>query len=142
MGAGGVVVGRLSEEHLDVLFAGDDEDLAEVYRMKLELDGYVVRIVERDEDWPSPPWRPDIAYLDVPEAGSLGARAHARLRSDPLTSGTPAIILSSLRSSELARAGVTLGQLDYLVAVIPSVRRGSPGERRRAAAAAILTPAD
>lgn len=117
------------EDHLDVLFIGGDADLAEIYRMKLELDGYLVRIVHRDEEWPASPWRPDIAYLDVQDGQGIGVRGHRRLRSDPVLQDVPAVILSTLRPHELSKRGFVLGPMDYLVTVSESFHAGSTIDR-------------
>jgi DNA-binding response OmpR family regulator len=107
----------LSDDRLDVLFVSDDADLAEMYRMKLELDGYLVRTVRRDEDWPQGGWRPDIAYLDVDGGDGLGIRSHGRLRADATMHDVPAVILSRVGAAELARRGFLPGSQDYLVTI-------------------------
>lgn len=117
------------EDHLDVLFIGGDADLAEIYRMKLELDGYLVRIVHREDEWPAPPWRPDIAYLDVQDGQGIGVRGHRRLRSDPVLRDVPAVILSTLRPHELSKRGFVLGPMDYLVTVTEAFHAGSVIDR-------------
>jgi DNA-binding response OmpR family regulator len=106
-----------SEDHLDVLFVSDDADLAEVYRMKLELDGYLVRIVRRDDDWPQASWHPDIVYLDVQDGDPAGIRGEQRLRAHPALRDLPAVLLSTLRSHQLRERGFQLGPMDYVVTV-------------------------
>jgi len=123
----------LTEDHLDVLFVSEDADLAEMYRMKLELDGYLVRTVRQDEDWPVEGWRPDIAYLDVDDGQGMGVRGHRRLRADSTMYDVPAVILSRLGPGELAERGFLPGPQDYLVAIsepfqlTPAIDRLSQG---------------
>ncbi|HYM51421.1 MAG TPA: hypothetical protein VET65_12740 [Candidatus Limnocylindrales bacterium] len=107
----------LPEDSLDVLYVGDDPDLAEIYRMKLELDGYLVRSVTREDEWPPGSWQPDIAYFDVQEGKGIGVRGHHRLRQSPDGPAIPAIVLSRLPVDQLAEQGMRLGPLDYLVIV-------------------------
>jgi DNA-binding response OmpR family regulator len=123
----------LADDPLDVLFASEDAELAEMYRMKLELDGYLVRGMARDEEWPPAGWRPDIAYFEVGDGEDFGARTHRRLRSDATTYDVPAIVLSRLSLRELDQRGFALGPQDYLVKLgepfhlNPSVERLSSG---------------
>ena len=42
------MLSTIEAEALDILFIEDDPDIAEMYRLKLELDGYWVRVVEPD----------------------------------------------------------------------------------------------
>jgi DNA-binding response OmpR family regulator len=60
----------LQAEELDlveVLFIADDSDLAEMYRLKLELDGYWVRTIGLDRAVAAArARRPDIIFLDLP----------------------------------------------------------------------------
>jgi DNA-binding response OmpR family regulator len=126
-------VNPLADDRLDVLFVCEDADLAEMYRMKLELDGYLVRTVRRDEDWPQGSWRPDIAYLDVDTGEGIGVRGLARLRSEAATHDVPAVILSRLSAPQLAERGFVPGPQDYLVTIsepfqlTPAIDRLSQG---------------
>jgi DNA-binding response OmpR family regulator len=126
-------VNPLPDDRLDVLFVCEDADLAEMYRMKLELDGYLVRTVRRDEDWPPASWRPDIAYLDVGAGEGIGVRGLQRLRSDDSTHDVPAVILSRLSGPQLAERGFVPGSQDYLVTIsepfqlTPAIDRLSQG---------------
>src|SRR5438094_3888688 len=87
-----------TEEIVTVLFLADDLDVAEWYRVKLELDGYQVRIVPRT---PRPInldecVAPDLLVLDVkPDQGDTVA--FSKVRSHPRRKDVPAILLSSQR---------------------------------------------
>ena len=107
---------------VDVLFVGPDSELAEMYRLKLELDGYRVRTLTTLRDWQrtarNP--RPDLVFLDLdqPERTALGEIG--RLRSDPVLKAVPAILLSNQTSEQLADSGLTLSPLEYLLRARPS----------------------
>src|SRR2546430_15963179 len=67
-----VVVPETDVETLDVLYIAEDDALAEMYRLKLELDGYWVRVVDLDNAVAETrARRPDIIFLELP-AGRTG----------------------------------------------------------------------
>ena len=122
-----------TEEIVTVLFLADDLDVAEWYRVKLELDGYQVRIVPRT---PRPInldeyVAPDLLVLDV-KPDQRDTVAFSKVRSHPLLKDVPAILLSSQRPDKLSGAGFTLGPIDYIVEIPPAappVRIISHGSR-------------
>jgi len=105
-------------ETLDVLYIADDQALAEMYRLKLELDGYWVRVVDLDNAVAETrARRPDIIFLELPAGrpdrlGILQDLRHAARRPD-----LPAIILAAARSQELRNQGATLSACDYVVRI-------------------------
>jgi len=105
-------------ETLDVLYIADDHALAEMYRLKLELDGYWVRVVDLDNAVAETrARRPDIIFLELPAGrpdrlGILQDLRHAARRPD-----LPAIILAAARSQELRNQGATLSACDYVVRI-------------------------
>ena len=105
-------------ETLDVLYIADDQALAEMYRLKLELDGYWVRVVDLDNAVAETrARRPDIIFLELPAGrpdrlGILEDLRHAARRPD-----LPAIILAAARSQELRNQGATLSACDYVVRI-------------------------
>jgi len=105
-------------ETLDVLYIADDHALAEMYRLKLELDGYWVRVVDLDNAVAETrARRPDIIFLELPAGrpdrlGILEDLRHAARRPD-----LPAIILAAARSQELRNQGATLSACDYVVRI-------------------------
>ena len=105
-------------ETLDVLYIADDQALAEMYRLKLELDGYWVRVVDFDNAvTETRARRPDIIFLELPAGrpdrlGILEDLRHAARRPD-----LPAIILAAARSQELRNQGATLSACDYVVRI-------------------------
>jgi response regulator RpfG family c-di-GMP phosphodiesterase len=110
-----------TEEIITVLFLADDLDVAESYRLKLELDGYQVRIVPRTlqpinlHEYVGP----DLLVLDVKPV-QRDAVAFNHLRSDPRLKDVPVILLSNQRPDELSGAGFALAPIDYIVAIPPA----------------------
>jgi DNA-binding response OmpR family regulator len=100
-----------------VLFVEDDPAVAQMYRLKLELDGYQVEVapdgeVALDMARSEPP---DIIFLDIrlPKLGGLDVLE--ALRADPKTQAVPVVILSSHSEQELVERGARLGALDHLI---------------------------
>jgi len=113
-----VILPESDVETLDVLYIADDQALAEMYRLKLELDGYWVRVVDLDNAVAETrARRPDIIFLELPAGrpdrlGILEDLRHAARRPD-----LPAIILAAARSQELRNQGATLSASDYVVRI-------------------------
>ena len=109
-----------TEEIVTVLFLANDLDVAEWYRLKLELDGYQVRIVPRTiepidlHEYVAP----DLLVLDVKPV-QWDAVAFNQVRSQPCLKDVPAILLSGQRPDKLSAAGFTLAPIDYIVATPP-----------------------
>jgi DNA-binding response OmpR family regulator len=113
---------------LDILFVAEDEGLAEMYKQKLELDGYRVRVVSRKQTRSICRPLPSLVFLDVTTVDQETPKFLSDLRSDSLTEHLPVVVLTEYREEELRERGVTLGARDYLVRV-PSPRavaQGSP----------------
>src|SRR5215471_4042112 len=106
-----------NEEDIRVLFVEDDPAVAQMYKLKLELDGYAVdlacdglqavRMATGDP--------PDIIFLDIrlPKMDGLGVLE--ALRRDDRTREVPVVILSNYSEHELVDRGLRLGALDYLI---------------------------
>ncbi len=109
----------IEEEGLvDVLFVGSDSDLADMYRLKLELDGYPVRMTPTLRNWSGS--KPDLVVVDLEEPGGSGFAELTRLRTDRRLSGVPAILLVSESEAELASHGLNLTPQEYLLRARPS----------------------
>ena len=108
-----------AESHADdvtVLFVEDDVSVAQMYRLKLELDGYSVDIatdglaaLEKARALP------DIIFLDIRLPKLDGLSVLEKLRAEPLTAGIPVVILSNWNEKELVDRGLRLGALDHLI---------------------------
>jgi CheY-like chemotaxis protein len=109
-----------AETHPDdvrVLFVEDDASVAQMYRLKLELDGYLVDVaadgvtaLEKARTT-----HPDMIFLDIRLPKLDGLSVLENLRADPATAPIPVVILSNWNERELVERGMTLGALDHLI---------------------------
>ena len=106
-----------TEDDVRVLFVEDDPEVAQMYKLKLELDGYAVDVatdgmqaVQMATGNP-----PDIIFLDIrlPKMDGLGVLEV--LRQDDRTRDIPVVILSNYSERELVDRGMEMGALDYLI---------------------------
>lgn len=106
-----------AEEEVSVLFVEDDAAVAEMYRLKLELDGYTVTIAPDGEQGLklAREKRPDIVFLDIRLPHMDGFSVLEALRAEKALSHIPVIILSNYGEAELVERGLKLGALDYLI---------------------------
>ena len=104
-------------DELRVLLVEDDPSVAQMYKLKLELDGYRVEVAPDGEAALEMARRgtPDIVFLDIrlPRLDGLGVLE--ALRSDPATEPLPVVILSNFNEAELVERGARLGALDHLI---------------------------
>jgi DNA-binding response OmpR family regulator len=113
-----VVMPESDLETLDVLYIGDDDALAEMYRLKLELDGYWVRVVDLDNAVAETrARRPDIIFLELPAGSPERLGILEDLRRAARRPDLPAIILAATRSQELRNQGAILSASDYVVRI-------------------------
>ncbi len=108
---------ELREDGGEILLIGGDSDAAEMYRMKLVLDGYRVITVADIGDTAAYRygWRPDLVLIDLGAGVGAQLRDLQRLRVDPVLAGVPALLLSTRSEEELRQRGITLGPLDYVL---------------------------
>src|SRR5579859_3507691 len=110
----------MSEERADevqVLFIEDDPTVAQMYKLKLELDGYRVLMAKDGEEGlrlatENPP---DIVFLDIRLPKMDGFAVLEALRSSEQTRDVPVVILSNYGERELVERGLKLGALEYLI---------------------------
>ena len=115
--SGGEALSEAPDEEVKVLFIEDDPAVAEMYKLKLELDGYTVTVARDGEEGlqmasQSPP---DIIFLDTRLPKMDGFAVLERLRSAERTKEIPVIILSNYGERELVDRGLKLGALEYLI---------------------------
>ena len=115
--SGGEAVSGAPDEVVRVLFIEDDPAVAEMYKLKLELDGYTVTVAKDGEEGlqlanEAPP---DIIFLDTRLPKMDGFAVLERLRSEDRTREIPVIILSNYGERELVDRGLKLGALEYLI---------------------------
>jgi DNA-binding response OmpR family regulator len=114
---------HLTEETIRVLFIEADPAVAEMYRLKLELDGYQVVVVTDDDRVleEAARTRPDMIYIDLRVGDDRRFATLRQLRATPGTRELPVIILSNLAASELADRGFKADLLDYVVRASPDL---------------------
>jgi len=114
---------HLTEEIIRVLFIEADPAVAEMYRLKLELDGYHVAVVADDDRVleEAARTRPDMIYIDLRVGDDRRFATLQRLRATAVTRDLPVIILSDVGVSELIGRGFNAGLLDYVVRAAPDL---------------------
>jgi len=113
-----VVLPESDFETLDVLYVADNLALAKMYRLKLELDGYWVRVVDLDSAVAEVrARRPDIVFLELPAGRPHRLGILDDLRKAARRPDLPAIILAASRGQELRNQGAILCASDYVVRI-------------------------
>jgi CheY-like chemotaxis protein len=109
--------GEAGPDEVRVLFVEDDAAVAQMYKLKLELDGYQVELAGDGEVAlrMARASLPDIIFLDIRLPKLDGLEVLEALRADPRTKTVPVVILSSSSEQELVERGARLGVLDHLI---------------------------
>lgn len=105
------------EDVIDVLLVEDDPAVLDMYRLKLELDGYRVNTAPDGEEGLKRATEslPDIIFLDIRLPKMDGFEVLRRLRAQPSTRDIPVIILSNYGEEDLVSRGLKLGAHEYLI---------------------------
>jgi two-component system alkaline phosphatase synthesis response regulator PhoP len=108
---------RNKEEKIKILLIEDEEEVAQLYRLKLGLDGYDVSIAINGEEGLKKALseKPEIIFLDIKMPKMDGFEVLKRLRESPGTKETPVLILSNFDEQDLIEKGLTLGANEYLI---------------------------
>jgi len=117
MGSARGVASTLAAPPDTILLVEDDPDIAEMYRFKLEYDGYRVHLAMTGETALTLAFesRADLALLDMGLPGMDGLQVLAALRADHRTFSLPVVILSNYDDPDLIQRGLRLGAIDYLI---------------------------
>src|SRR5256886_14452814 len=101
------------DDEVKVLFVEDDEAVADMYKLKLELDGYSVTVAADGETAVDLALKdpPDLVFLDIRLPSMDGFQVLEVLRSDEGTRYVPVVILSHYGEEELVERGFKLGAL-------------------------------
>ena len=117
---------------ITVLLVEDDDTFADMYRLRLELDGY--RVIQARDGRAALDTAysagPDLIFLDIRLPHLDGMGVLEALRADDRTRHTPVVILSAYGEDDLRERGLRLGALEYLVKshVVPDdVSQAIPG---------------
>jgi CheY-like chemotaxis protein len=107
----------VDDQAIDVLLIEDDPAALEMYKLKLEMDGYQVTTaidgemgIARAEEL-----QPDIIFLDVRLPKKDGFEVLRELRQRDSTREIPVVFLSNYGEKELVERGMTLGALEFLI---------------------------
>ena len=105
------------DQAIDVLLIEDDEQFLDMYRMRLERDGYRVHTATDGEQGLSlaAELQPDIVFLDIRLPKMDGFEVLRRLRAEDATASTPVVILSNYGEQEMVDRGLKLGAMEFLV---------------------------
>jgi DNA-binding response OmpR family regulator len=108
---------QVRDEEVRVLFVEDDPAVAQMYKLKLELDGYAVTVAPDGEAGlkMAKESRPDMIFLDIRLPKMDGFAVLEELRADADTKDIPVVILSNYSEQELVERGLNLGALEYLI---------------------------
>lgn len=104
-----------AEDPVRLLLVEDDPTVAQMYRFKLELDGYLVQVVPDGEAAlraveTTPP---DLIFLDMKLPGMHGITVLEQLRQSPLGKQIPVVILSANEDGEMGHRALELGALEW-----------------------------
>lgn len=118
-------------EEVRVLLVEDDVALAQMYRAKLEEDGYTVQVAGDGEEALAALASdlPDLVFLDIRLPKMDGLTFLERLRASDRSKNVPVVILSNYSEHELVSRGLQLGALDYLIKSQTTPSRLSQGIR-------------
>jgi PleD family two-component response regulator len=108
---------RAKREAIRVLFVEDDSSVAQMYKLKLELDGYRVDVASDGEMAVEMASRepPDIIFLDVRLPKLDGFGVLEAVRANAKTQDVPVVVLSNYSERELGDRAAKLGVLDHLI---------------------------
>lgn len=109
------MAGRDASDAIRVLLVDDDAEFAEMYRFRLEADGYAVEWAPdgREGLRLARAWEPHLISLDVRMPQMDGLEMLRALRDDPVTASVPVVILTNYNDEALRREGQRLGILDW-----------------------------
>ena len=117
------------EPDVHILFIGADAQLAETYRLKLNLDGYRTSVLttEAEARKMAASLKPDLIYLDLTSAASWGLKVLGGIRKSAATRSTPVLLLVNFPWQERP----SLGPHDFLVPVRLAFDQLQGASRRR-----------
>jgi len=104
-------------DEVRLLLVEDDVSLAQMYRVKLEKDGYTVQVAGDGEEAlvMLSDRLADLIFLDIRLPKMDGLAFLERLRGSERTKNIPVVIVSNYSEEELVSRGLQLGALDYLI---------------------------
>ena len=105
------------DDPVDVLFIGDDVDVADLYRLKLQLDGYEVRVVPPSAAVAAArSRRPEIVFVDVASASAERLQVLQAVRAATQRPDLPAILVTRAEAPDPDHRWSELTAYDYVIA--------------------------
>jgi PleD family two-component response regulator len=106
---------REEDRNLNILFIGADAEVADVYRHKLDQDGYRTSVLSTEDQarTMAAALEPDLIYLDLTSTAGWGLRVLGGIRSTAPTRLTPVLMLVKFPWKERP----ALGPHDFVVPV-------------------------
>ena len=100
-----------------VLLIEDERAVAEMYKMRLQLDGYSVTVAADGEEGLrlAGELQPHMVFLDLRLPKMDGMAVLEAIRADRRTMHLPVVILSNYGEADLIERGLKLGALEYLI---------------------------
>ena len=122
---------RVEPDEVRVLLVEDDSALAQMYRVKLDRDGYTVHVAADAEEALRllAQELPDLIFLDVRLPRMDGLALLELIRASERTMNVPVVIVSNYSEADLVARGFQLGALDYLIKSKTTPGRLSEGVR-------------
>src|SRR3979409_1491187 len=99
-----------ADEPIRVLLIEDDAEFAEMYRLRLEADEYVVEWARDGSEGLAlaQTWDPDLIFLDIRMPKMDGLDVLRQLRAQDATQGLPVVVLSNYSDDALKQEGERL----------------------------------
>jgi DNA-binding response OmpR family regulator len=106
-----------TDDLISVLLIEDDAATAEMYKIRLELDGYLAVVAADGKSGLDMALTllPDLIYLDLDLPNMDGFQVLRRLRADESSANIPVVILTNYDEPQLRLCGLQLGALEFLV---------------------------
>ena len=108
------------EELVEAIYIGGDGDLADLYRLKLAMDGYRVALASSGTEALAHARKrvPDILFIDLGPADKPLLQTHRTLRRDRALKDIPAVLLWRGGTDPPTIESLGLGARDFLVRAV------------------------
>jgi CheY-like chemotaxis protein len=108
-----------------VLLIEDHADVADLYQLKLQLEGYQVAVARTGAAGlaMANSLLPDLILLDLHLPGMDGLDLLARVRAQAETRGTPVVVITEDEDPELMTAAEELGTSGYIIKALTLPKR-------------------
>jgi DNA-binding response OmpR family regulator len=107
----------MANSKINILLVEDDTFLANIYKTKFEMEGFVVSNAENGEEGlnAAKKDKPDLILLDILLPKMDGFTVLKKLKADDSVKDIPVILLTNLGQKDDVEKGLELGAVDYLI---------------------------